>query len=157
MGRIDEIVANYEGEKGTLIAVLQDIQEAYHYLPQEALTQVAESLEIPLSQVCQVATFYKAFSLEPRGKHLIHVCLGTACHVRGGVRIVEEIGRVLGIRPGETTADQQFTLETVNCLGACALGPMLVVDEEYHGKMALRKVAPLLKAYVKTEEESRGG
>lgn len=157
MGRIDEIIESYKGEEEALIGVLQDIQAEYNYLPKEALIQVAERLEIPLSQACQVATFYKAFSLQPRGKHLIHVCLGTACHVRGGVRIVEEIGRVIAIKPGETTDDQQFTLETVNCLGACALGPMLVIDGQYHGKMAIRKVAPLLKAYMKTEEENRGG
>ena len=152
MGKIDEIIAHYQGEEGALIAVLQDIQQEYNYLPQEALIQVAEGLEIPLSQACQVATFYKAFSLEPRGKHLIHVCLGTACHVRGGIRIAEEIGRILDIEPGQTTDDQLFTLETVNCLGACALGPMMVIDGKYHGKMAVRKIAPLLKAYTMTEE-----
>ena len=154
---VNRILKRYNNDPTDIIAILQDIQHNYRYLPEDVLAHISGKLDIPLSRIYHLATFFRAFSLEQRGEHEIHVCLGTACHVRGGVRIVEEIGRVLGIRPGETTADQQFTLETVNCLGACALGPMLVIDGKYHGKMALRKVTPLLKAYVRTEEESGGG
>ena len=109
-------------------------------------------MKIPLMQVFQVASFYKAFSLEPRGKHMITVCLGTACHVRGGVRLVKQIERVLDIKPGETTGDRQFTLETVNCLGCCALGPVMVLDGKYYGSMAASKVDRVLEKYTEGEE-----
>jgi NADH-quinone oxidoreductase subunit E len=111
------------------------------------MERVAEKMGLPLSQVLNVATFYKAFSLEPRGEHLITVCLGTACHVRGGVRLVEQIERLLKIRAGGTTPDLQFTLETVNCVGSCALGPVMIVDGEYYGKMVSSKVERVLKKY----------
>ena len=151
MGRVDVIVDKYANEPGSLTAVLQDIQAEYNYLPQESLKRISEKMALPLSQVLHVATFYKAFSLEPRGKHLITVCLGTACHVRGGMRLVEQVERVLKISAGGTTPDLQFTLETVNCVGSCALGPVMIVDGEYHGKMISSKVERVLKKYGELE------
>jgi NADH:ubiquinone oxidoreductase subunit E len=152
MGRADAIIDKYVNEPGSLTAVLQDIQAEYNYLPPEALKHVSEKMALPLSQVLQVATFYKAFSLVPRGKHLVTVCLGTACHVRGGPRIVDQIERSLNIRAGGTTTDGLFTLETVNCVGACALGPMMIVDGEYHGQMVASRVDRVLKKYMGTGE-----
>ncbi|UCE38550.1 MAG: NADH-quinone oxidoreductase subunit NuoE, partial [Thermoplasmata archaeon] len=142
---LDKIFEEYTDEAGPLIPVLQDINEKYNYLPELALRYVSERLEIPLGQVYHVATFYKAFSLKPRGKHIIKICLGTACHVRGTNRVVDEVKRVLNIEPGETTEDGEYTLETVNCLGACALGPVMVLDNEYHGQMNSSKVKKVLK------------
>jgi NADH-quinone oxidoreductase subunit E len=151
MARIDAIIDGYQGKTSGLTTILQDIQGEYNYLPPQAMEHVAEKLRLPLSQVLHVATFYKAFSLEPRGKHLITVCLGTACHVRGGARLVEQAERLLKIRAGGTTPDLQFTLETVNCVGSCALGPVMIVDGEYYGKMASSKVERVLKKYGKLE------
>jgi len=128
-----------------LISVLEEVQEHHNYLPEEVLREVAKKLEIPLRDVYGVATFYGAFRLKPCGKHLIHVCLGTACHVRGANRVIEEIERQLNIKAGETSKDREFTLETVNCLGACALGPIVVIDGKYHGNVTPAKVASLLK------------
>ena len=147
MTRIDAIIAGYQGKTSGLTTILQDIQGEYNYLPPQAMERVAEKMGLPLSQVLNVATFYKAFSLEPRGKHLITICLGTACHVRGGMRLVEQIERLLKIRAGVTTPDMEFTLETVNCVGSCALGPVMIVDGEYHGKMVSSKVKRVLKKY----------
>ncbi len=143
------------GEEAPLISLLEDIQVRYRYLPRQAMILVAERLGVPLSQIYSVATFYHAFSLKPRGKYLIRVCLGTACHVRGSERILRHLEKVLQIRPGETTADQQFTLETVNCLGACALGPVMVVENEYFGQMSPAKVDSALLKYANGEGESR--
>jgi len=142
---IDKIIKNYGRRKEFLICILQDIQAKYGYLPKDALTIVAQRLDIPLIQIYSVATFFKAFSLEPRGKHLINVCLGTACHVRGAERVSDKIKRDLGIEAGGTTKDRKFTLETVNCLGACALGPILVLDGKYHGQMTVAKIDSILK------------
>ena len=147
MARIDAIIDGYQGKTSGLTTILQDIQDEYNYLPPQAMERVAEKMGLPLSQVLHVATFYKAFSLEPRGEHLITVCLGTACHVRGGARLVEQAERLLKIRAGGTTPDLQFTLETVNCVGSCALGPVMIVDGEYYGKMASSKVERVLKKY----------
>jgi NADH-quinone oxidoreductase subunit E len=151
MARIDAIIDGYQGKTSGLTTILQDIQDEYNYLPPQAMERVAEKMELSLSQVLHVATFYKAFSLEPRGKHLITVCLGTACHVRGGARLVEQVERLLKIRAGGTTSDLQFTLETVNCVGSCALGPVMIVDGEYYGKMASSKVERVLKKYGELE------
>ncbi|MFW5739310.1 MAG: NAD(P)H-dependent oxidoreductase subunit E [Myxococcota bacterium] len=129
------IIAKHREKRGGLIAILQEIQSRYSYLPEHALRLVAESTGHPLVDVYGVATFYRAFSLKPRGKHLITVCLGTACHVRSGVVIARELERVLDIRAGDTTEDGLFTLETAACLGACALGPIVVVDGDYHAKV----------------------
>ncbi len=128
---VSEIVGQHAGSRGGLIAILQDIQARYGYLPAAALKAVAEETGRALVDIYGVATFYRSFSLQPRGKHVCSVCLGTACHVRGGPAVAEEFKRELGVNPGETTEDRQFTLETVNCLGACALGPIVVVDGHY--------------------------
>ena len=144
---IEVIINRFQGDKGQLVSILQDIQAEYYYLPKDALEKVSQSLDIPLSQVYSVATFFRAFSLKPRGRHLIKVCLGTACHVRGGVRVLEKMERDLGIGRSETTEDLKFTLETVNCVGCCALGPMVIIDEEYFGQMKSDKVNPLLTRY----------
>ena len=145
--KVDAIVAKYAGNRGQLVGVLQDVQAEFNYLPKEALFRVSEDMVIPISQVYQVATFFRAFSLKPRGKHTISVCLGTACHVRGGVRIAEKIERSLGITRGNTTKDMKFTLETVNCVGACALGPVIKIDETYYGQMTTDKVDGILARY----------
>jgi NADH-quinone oxidoreductase subunit E len=145
--KVKSILDNYQRDKGMLVSILQDIQAEYNYLPKEVLVEVSQKLDAPLSQVYSVATFFKAFSLEPRGRHLISVCLGTACHVRGAVRILEAIERELDIKAGKTTKDLNFTLETVNCVGCCALGPVVVVDGEYHGQMRTDKVKTLLESY----------
>jgi NADH-quinone oxidoreductase subunit E len=136
-----------EGD-GSLMNVLGRIQERYRYLPEDALILVSERLNVPLSQVYSVATFYNAFSLRPKGRHIINVCLGTACIVRGSRRVLERISDKLGIQPGETTADGEFTLETVNCLGACALGPIVVVDGDHYGKVTSATADKLLAESV---------
>jgi len=141
--KVDAIIEKYKRDKGFLVSILQDIQAEYNYLPKEALFDVSDSLGIPVSQVYGVATFYRAFSLIPRGRHLIQVCLGTACHVRGAPKVLEAIERKLKIKAGETTADKEYTLTTVNCLGACALGPVVVIDQEYHGQINQSKVDKL--------------
>ena len=147
---VGSTLEKWNNDSSCLISILLDIQDEFNYLPEEALTMVAENLDIPLINIYSVATFYKVFSLQPRGKYLINVCLGTACHVRGGKRIVEEIERILDIVVGETTPDMQFTLETVRCLGACALGPVVVINDEYHGHMDVKKTGKLLKQYTES-------
>ncbi|NCO33222.1 MAG: NAD(P)H-dependent oxidoreductase subunit E [Armatimonadetes bacterium CG2_30_59_28] len=149
------IIDHYAGEKGALISVLQDLQGVCNYLPEPALRQVSDALHVPLSQVYSVASFYNAFSLKPRGRHHICVCLGTACHVRGAPRVLQEMERQLGIRAGDTTEDMNFTLESVNCVGACALGPVVVADGGYSGQMTARKVSPLLKTLGTSHEENQ--
>ena len=155
--QVAEIVSKYESNPGFLAPILQDVQKAFNYLPREALQAVSKGLEVPISRIFEVATFYKAFSLTPRGRHQMSLCLGTACHVRRAPLIQDGIERVLGIKAGETTGDLEFTFETVNCLGACALGPILVVDEEYHGQMTMAKANKILKKLgkkvVNDEEE----
>ncbi len=145
---MESILDNYQRDKGMLVSILQDIQAEYNYLPKEALVELSQTLGAPLSQVYSVATFFKAFSLEPRGRHLINVCLGTACHVRGAVRVLEAIERELDIKASKTTKDLKFTLETVNCVGCCALGPVVIIDGEYYGQMKTDKVRALLENYT---------
>jgi len=145
--KVSVIIDRYKGEVEQLIPILQDIQAELHYLPKEALFQVSETISVPISQVFSVATFFKAFSLKPRGKHLVNVCLGTACHVRGAIKILEQVERSLEISPGETSSDLKFTLETVNCMGCCALGPVVKVDTEYFGQMKTDKIDSLLASY----------
>ncbi len=152
--KVKSFVTKYHSKKKALISVLQDIQEEYNYLPQEALRIVSDTLGIPLTDIIGVATFYRAFSLEPRGKHLVTVCMGTACHVRGGPKILEEFERKLNITAGETTEDRQFSLETVACLGCCAIGPVVVVDGDYHAQTSIRKVGSILKKYMKKEKKN---
>jgi NADH-quinone oxidoreductase subunit E len=156
IGKVDAIVDKYGLEDRGLIPSLLEIQDTYHYLPQDALQRVAERMKIPVIQVHQVAEFYKAFSLEPRGKHIVTVCLGTACHVRGAEYLVDQIGRVLDIEPGATSKDMLFTLEAVNCLGCCALGPVMVIDGKYYGNMAISKVERVLKRYTEQEVIANG-
>ncbi len=133
----------------SLISLLSEIQERYHYLPPRALVLLSETLDLPLSQLYSVATFYHAFSLQPRGAHLVRVCMGTACHVRGALQILDRFERKLCVHAGETTRDRNVTLETVNCLGACALGPITVVDDKYHGQMDIAQTDRLLKNLVR--------
>ena len=150
--KVDTIVDEYGCNRDSLISILQDVQNEYHYLPEDVLRQVARRLELPLIQVYGVATFFKAFSLKPRGEHMVRVCLGTACHVRGAPAVLDEVKRRLGVEPGETTKDMQFTLETVNCLGACALGPLLVMDDKYEGQMSPGRIRKVLRDYKKDTE-----
>ena len=131
--------------RGELMAVLGDIQDQYGYLPQEALEILADATGRSLVDIYGLATFYRSFTLQPRGKHLVTACLGTACHVRGAPRVVKELARQLGVKPGETTSDRQFTLETVNCLGACALGPIVVIDGHYFSNVTSPKVKGMLQ------------
>ena len=140
-------IRKYGAKKEALIPILQYIQSDLNWLPEETLRVVAERLEMPLMEIYGVATFYRTFSLKPRGRHIVTVCVGTACHVRGGQRMVDQISRELDIGPGETTQDMNFTLETVNCLGCCAIGPIVVVDGEYYGEMTTRKVKSVLDKY----------
>jgi len=147
--RIQSYIDKHAGKKDNLIAILQEVQNEHNYLPQDALRYVAKALKVALSDVVAVATFYRAFSLTPRGKHTCTVCLGTACHVRGGPKILDEFERRLKVRPGETTKDGRFTLETVACLGCCAIGPVVVVDKDYHAHTSIRQVGPILGKYKK--------
>ena len=125
--KIDQIIEKFKNEKGTIIGLMQDIHGEYRYLPEEVLLRVSAELDIPMAKLYTLATFYKSFRLEPVGKHHVRVCIGTACHVNGATKIVETLERELGVKSGQTTEDNQFTLETVNCLGACALGPLALV------------------------------
>ena len=146
-GKIDRIIDKYEGDAGSLIQVLLEIQNENRWLPKEALNKVSTKLNVPLNRIQHIISFYKAFSVIPKGRHEIHVCTGTACHVRGAPRLLDSVQDLIGIRPGETDLDLKFTLETVNCVGCCALGPVMVVDGEYHGKMAPAKSEEVLKNY----------
>ncbi len=152
VSQVDEIIENYGKKSASVIAMLQDIQARFRYIPREAVRRLSEVLQIPEPQIYHIATFYKAFSIVPRGKHEIRVCLGTACHISGGKRIAEGFERSLGVSAGETTKDKFFTLETVNCLGACALAPLVQVDEENHPKMTMEKIDKVLQLY-KTKEK----
>ena len=146
-GKIDQIIDKYQGDASALIQVLLEIQSVNHWLPKEALEKVSKKLEVPLNQIQHVATFYKAFSLVPRGRHEIQICMGTACHIRGSPRVLDVVQDLIGIHHGETDLDLKFSLETVNCLGCCAMGPVMVVDGKYHGKTAPAKVEDVLKNY----------
>ncbi|MEW5933733.1 MAG: NAD(P)H-dependent oxidoreductase subunit E [Bacillota bacterium] len=145
--RVEEILDRYTGEEGSLIQVLLDVQNEYNWLPPEVLERVSRRLGIPRTYPYRVASFYKALSLVPRGKHQVSVCLGTACHVRGGQTILEKTEQVLGVKSGQTTADARFTLQRVNCLGCCALGPVMVVDGQTHGKITPARVEEVLRQY----------
>jgi len=138
-----------------LIEVLQDIQALYNYLPEETLRQVAKKLDVSPIEVFRVANFYKAFTLKPRGRHLLTICMGTACHVRGAPKFVDEVLGLLKIKPGETTPDEQVTVETVNCLGACALGPVVILDGKYHKHMTTEKLRVLLQEKQNASKKRR--
>jgi len=147
--RVSEILTRYQGDSSSIIAILQDIQEDFSYLPPPVLKTISHELGIPLSRILSLATFYKAFSLKPKGKHPIHVCLGTACHVRGAQRIIEKFERDLGIKSGETSADREFSLDAVRCVGCCGLAPVVMIGEDVHGKVTQTKIPGLLKKYKK--------
>lgn len=153
---LEQILERHGRDPANVIAILQDIQAEVNWLPEESLRYVCVELEIPPSKMMALATFYKAFSLQPRGRHIVQACLGTACHVRGAVRILGAIERELGIQGGETDEDLQWTLETVGCLGACALGPIVVVDGEYHGQMTSAKATRLLQRIKKADGNGSG-
>ncbi len=142
---VDSILHKRGKSRSQLIEVLQDIQSSHNYLPEDLLRIVAEKLDVPEIEVFRVANFYKAFTLKPRGKHLLTVCMGTACHVRGAPKFLDEVLGQLKIKPGETTEDNEFTVETVNCLGACALGPVVVLDGKYHKHMTAGKLRILIQ------------
>ncbi|MHC1567106.1 MAG: NADH-quinone oxidoreductase subunit NuoE [Candidatus Syntropharchaeia archaeon] len=145
--KVDEIIERYAGERGALIQLLLDVQQELNWIPKEAVAMISKKLNIPMSQVYRVASFYKAMSLKPIGRHLIQVCLGTACHVRGGGKILEKVEEILKIKEGETTEDMRFTVHRVNCLGCCAMGPVMVVDKDYHGKITVEDVNKILERY----------
>jgi NADH-quinone oxidoreductase subunit E len=144
---ISEIIEKYPAEPGVLIQLLLDIQSEFNWISKEAVQTISKKLQVPISQIYRVASFYTAMSLEPRGKHVVNVCMGTACHVRGAPKIMDKIEDILGIRAGETTEDMNFTLERVNCLGCCALGPVVTVDKDYHGKLTPAKVNNVMESY----------
>jgi len=142
--KVDEIIDSYNSDRSSTLAILQDVQAEYKYLPRGALKLMAERLGVPLGEVYRMATFFRAFSLEPRGEHHIQVCLGTACHVRGGVQVLEQLERDLYIKAGQTTLDGKFSLEVVRCLGACALGPLILVDAQPYAQMTPAKIKKIL-------------
>ncbi len=146
---LDRIIEDtFDNDRENLIMILQAIQRVYNYLPQPALKYLSEKMDIPLSQIYGVGTFYSTFSLEPRGRHIVSVCLGTACHVRGGDRIHQKIEDQLHIADGETTPNQRFTLESVRCIGCCSLGPVVKIDEDIHGRLGYDEVEKTLDAYT---------
>ncbi|MHC4663723.1 MAG: complex I 24 kDa subunit family protein [Planctomycetota bacterium] len=145
--RIDQIVDNHRGQASSLIQILLDIQGENNWLPREALERVSRKLGVSLARIQHIATFYKAFSLVPKGRHQIHVCMGTACHVRGSPRVLNAVQDLTGIRPGETDLDLKFSLETVNCVGCCALGPVVEIDGKTHGNVSAAETADVLDGY----------
>jgi len=147
LGEVDAIIERYRGKPGALIPVLEKVQDVLGYLPAAIQHRVAQGLNIPVANVYGVVTFYSFFTMVPRGKHVIRVCLGTACYVRGGKQILERMSEALGIQPGECTPDRLFSLETVRCLGACGLAPVVVVDEDTHGQVKPAKIAHILAQY----------
>ena len=145
LARVDKIGDKYSADKSALIQILLDVQSEFSWLPEEAISQVSKRLSVPQRQLYHIGTFYKAFSLVPRGRHSVTVCLGTACHVRGAPTLLDRVKEMLHIHPGQTSKDKKFTLNTVNCLGCCALGPVLVVDGEYHGKPTQADVQQIIE------------
>jgi NADH-quinone oxidoreductase subunit E len=145
--RIDQIVGKHQGEASSLIQILLDIQGEMNWLPREALQRVSQKLGVSLARINHIATFYKAFSLVPKGRHQINVCMGTACHVRGAPRVLSTVQDLIGIRPGETDLELKFSLETVNCLGCCALGPVVEIDGKTHGNVSAADTSDVLKGY----------
>ncbi len=145
--RLEGILSRYEGEPYDLIPVLQEIQDNYGYLPKDEVKEVARRLKVPLTQIYSVATFYKMFSLVPKGRHQVKVCLGTTCHLKGGPRLVDSLCSRLGVEVGYTSKDGQFSLETVGCLGSCAQAPVMMVDDKYYARVTVDKVPKILKLY----------
>jgi len=158
---LDEIMERYPGQPEYLIFMLQDIQSKYGYISKDSMLLACDRAGVPLTQGYSVATFYQSFRLDPKGEHEIRVCSGTACHLKGSHRLVEELERRIGVKPGETTEDMRYTLNTVNCVGACALAPVVVVDEEYQANMTAKKLAQQLKTMdheltIDTKEQGHG-
>ncbi len=145
--RVDEILHEHRGEKGPIVSILQSINSSYNYLPEDVLRYLARQLDIPLSLIYRIATFYASFSLKPRGKHIVTVCMGTTCHVKGAPLIVETLERALGIATGETSEDMAFTLETVNCIGCCGLAPVMTIGEDLYGKLTQAEVLKIVEKY----------
>ena len=148
----DEVIDKYQGNEGNLIQILLEIQREERWLPKDTLERVGQKLGIPLTQIYHIATFYKAFSLVPRGRHSVSVCTGTACHVRGAPRLLDRVTESLKIEPGQTSEDMYFSLDTVNCLGCCALGPVLVLDGEYHSNPTSEQIETLFNTYDNAHE-----
>ena len=146
-GKLDAILSNYRGQEGVLVSVLQEVQAEFGWVPPEAIGHIADALQVFPSQVYGVLTFYDQFYLTPRGRNTVRVCRGTACHVRGGKSVLRSVEQTLGLKEGKTSDDYKFSLETVACLGACAMGPVIVINRTYYGKMAPRKVETILKQY----------
>ncbi len=145
--RVDEIVGKYRGEEGALLNVLLDVQDEFRYLPKDVLKQVSEKMEVPLARLFGVATFYTAFSFVPRGRHTVQVCMGTTCYVRGSQRILDKIQEGLGVKPGGTTSDLRYSLESVRCVGCCAIAPVVMIDKRAHGKLDVNRVDEVLAKY----------
>lgn len=148
-----ELLKKYPAEKRFTLAILQDVQNKYGFIPRETMNYIAEYLSLPISDIYSMATFYKALSLKPKGRHVIKVCNGTACHIRGSNLLIDELTEVLNIKPGETTDDGLFSVEIVNCLGACALAPVMVVDGKYYGAMTKDKIITILDEYKEAAYE----
>ena len=157
LSKLEAILEDKESRSDQLIEVLQDMQTQFHYLPEDELRIVAERLGVPQIEVFRVAKFYNAFSLTPRGRHHLTICMGTACHVRGAPRLLDTAAGQLNVSPGETTADRAFTLERVNCLGCCAIGPVAVLDDVYHDHMTPGKLRKLITAFYKQDKEELQG
>ena len=153
LSNIDAIIGRYDSAPSALLAIMQDVQDAERYLPKEAMDRISKSLGIPITRVYQMATFFESFHLEPRGEHICTVCMGTACHVRGAARLVEQLERDLEIKSGETTQDMMFTIEEVNCVGACALGPLVIINGEYHGNMTSGSLQRVIKKIQRADVE----
>ena len=145
--KIDQIIDKHNGEASNLLQIMLELQSSNNWLPKEVLKRVSERLDVPLTRIRHIATFYKAFSLVPKGRHKVHICVGTACHVRGASRILDTVEEATGIKPGETDMEMKFSVETVNCLGCCALGPVMEIDGKTHGKMSPAQTASVLKNY----------
>lgn len=145
--KIDQIIDKHHSDASSLIQVLLEIQSENHWLPKEILEHVSDRLQVPITRTMHIASFYKAFSLVPKGRNEVHICMGTACHVRGAKRILETVEDFTGIKPGETDVDMKFSLETVNCLGCCALGPVVEINGKTHGKLTVSETSEVLKSY----------
>jgi NADH:ubiquinone oxidoreductase subunit E len=147
MEKLDTLIESFKTNRSSLIGLLQDVSEEFGYLSEDVLERISDELNVPLSHLYSLATFYTSFRLEPMGEHLCSICVGTACHVRGATAVVDAIEQELDIDAGETTPDGKFTVEKVNCLGACALGPLVVIDNEYYGKLDRKKTVKLINKF----------
>lgn len=153
MQRVKEAIDRFRDMKGALIPVLHEVQDTYGYLPEDVLHLVSDELGIPMTDIYGVASFYSFFSLEPKGEHIIRVCMGTACYIKGAQSLIDRIGTDLGIKPGETTKDGKFTLEATRCLGACGLAPVMTIDDDVHGRLMQGDIPKVLKKYSEPAKE----